>query len=200
MSVVIAIKEGDHIVMGCDRQVSFSWTKELVPSKIFAIKNCPHGLMGVVGLARGLQVLQAQKDLVDELKRLKGEIDFDYCVTNLYEKIYSVFLQYRLVEKKDGEYVNHLDCDFLFAYKDKCWLIFNSGFVMGLINDDFLAIGSGAETAEAVLRKNVGKPAEERIREAIKICSETQLYVDNNVVLMTTETENGEMPIRNATD
>lgn len=70
---------------------------------------------------------------------------------------------------------------------------------MDLINDDFLTIGSGAETAEAVLRKNVGKPAEERIREAIKICSETQLYVDNNVVLMTTGTENGEMPIKNAT-
>ena len=137
--------------------------------------------------------------MVDELKRLKGEIDFDYCVTNLYEKIYSVFLQYRLVKKKDGEYVNCLDCEFLFAYKDRCWLISGSGFVMGLINDDFIVIGSGAETAEAVLRKNVGKPAEERIREAIKICSETQLYVDNNVVLMTTETENGEMPNKNAT-
>ena len=185
MSVVIAIKEKDHIVIGCDKQVTMGELKLKTPSKIFDIKNCPNGIIGVVGNLRGAQLLQVQDNLIDELKILKNEIDFKYCVTELYEQIYNIFKAYRLVEKKNNEFVNYLDCDFIFAYKDKAFSIDSYGCVFEI--DDFLVIGNGFETAQAVLLGNKKKNAETRIKEAIRACAEKTLYIDNDVVIKSTE-------------
>ena len=187
MSVVIAIKEKDHIIMGCDRQVTGGGLKFKTPSKIFEIKNCPNGLLGVVGTLRGSQVLQVQDNLIDELKILKGEIDFKYCVLDLYDKIYEIFKNNRLIPKENNEYLNHIDCDFIFAYKDKAFSIDGYGCVFEI--DDFLVIGSGFETAQAVLLNNKHKKATTRIKEAIKACAEKTLYIDNDIVFKSTTGE-----------
>lgn len=185
MSVVIAIKEKDHIVMGCDKQVTMGELKLKTSNKIFDIKNCPNGVMGVVGNLRGSQLLQVQDNLINELNLFKDEIDFKYCVTELYEQIYNIFKAYRLVEKKNNEFVNYLDCDFIFAYKDKAFSIDGYGCVFEI--DDFLVIGSGFETAQAVLLRNKKKNAETRIKEAIRVCAEKTLYIDNDVVIKSTK-------------
>lgn len=190
MSVVIAIKEKDHIVMGCDKQVTMGELKLKTSNKIFDIKNCPNGIMGVVGDLRGSQLLQVQDNLINELKLFKDEIDFKYCVTELYEQIYNIFKAYRLVEKKNNEFVNYLDCDFIFAYKDKAFSIDGYGCVFEI--DDFLVIGSGFETAQAVLLGNKKKNAETRIKEAIRACAEKTLYIDNDIVIKKTEVKENE--------
>ena len=41
MSVVIAIKNGDHIVIGADSQVTCGGLKSKTNSKIFFVKDCP---------------------------------------------------------------------------------------------------------------------------------------------------------------
>lgn len=185
MSVVIAIKDKNSIVMGCDKQVTQGrGLKGKIPSKIFEINNCKGGLMGSTGLVRGIQLLQVQDNLIDELTQLKGEVNFKYCVLTLYERIYKLFTQYRLVEKENGELVNYLPNSFIFAYKDRAFSIDSDGCVTEI--EDFLVIGSGTETAQAVLMSNRNKKPEERIKEAIQACSEKTLYVDNEVVIKRT--------------
>lgn len=187
MSVVIAIKDkkSKSIVIGCDKQVTLgNGMKKEIPSKIFDIKNCERGILGSTGLVRGMQILQVQDNLIDEMSQLKGEVDFKYCVTTLFERIYGLFLKYRLVDKKDGEYANYLPNSFILAYKDNAFSIDSYGCVEEI--DDFLVIGSGYETAYAVLSQNKSKSPEDRIREAIKACSENTLYVNNNVIIKRT--------------
>lgn len=185
MSVVIAIKNGDHIVMGADSQVTCGWLKSKTNSKIFFVKDCPNAIMGSVGELRGSQILQATSNLIDELKILKNEINFDYCVLSLYEKIYQIFKTNRLVEKENGEYVSYLPNSFIFAYKDTAFLIYYDGTVQEI--KDYLTIGSGAETAQAVLENNKNKQPETRSREAIKVCADKTLSVDNDVVILSTK-------------
>lgn len=184
MSVVIAIKEKNSIVMGCDGLVVKGHLKYKTPSKIFKIKNCDRGLLGSAGLLRGMQILEVQHNLIDEITQLKNEVNFEYCVTTLYERIYKLFTQYRLVDKENGEFVRYLPNSFILAYKDNAFRIEEDGCVDEI--DDFLVIGSGEETAQAVLLKNKGKKAEDRIKEAIEACAEKTLYVNDNITIMRT--------------
>lgn len=181
MSVVIAIKEKDHIVMGCDSQVTYGPLKLKTSNKIFNIQNCPQGIMGVAGNLRGAQLLQIQDFLIDEINVLKEKIDFKYCVEKLYNKIYNIFLENRLAKKEDM----FLDCEFILAYKDNAFWISSDGCVFEI--DDFLVIGSGFETAQAVLLGNKNKSPKTRIKEAVKACAEKTLYVDNNTIFMDTQ-------------
>ena len=189
MSVVIAIKEKNKIILGCDSQVTCGYIKSILPnnhSKIFDIKNCKHGLMGIVGSVRDCQLLSIQNNLIQELPLLKGEINFDYVVRNLYNDIYKILLDNnRILKDEHGHFLTSTENDYIFAYKDKAYLI-NGGDGSVEEIEDYLVIGSGYEIAMGVLENNKGKIAEARIIEAIKACSERTIYVDDNVFIKKT--------------
>lgn len=187
MSVVIAIKDKNKIILGCDSQVTQGGNKNVLSKdscKIFNIKNCPNGILGSVGGLRESQILQCQDNLIDELKILKNEINYKYCVLDLFDKIYKVLLNKNMIYKKDAEYVNYTNNEFIFAYKDTAFLISAFGCIVEI--EDYLVIGSGEEVAIGVLENNKNKTPETRIREAIKVCSEKTLYIDNNVKILST--------------
>ena len=189
MSVVIAIKEKNSIIMGCDSQVTIGQLKDRLSkdhNKIFKIKNCKHGLMGVVGFCRDSQLLSVQDNLIDKLHILENKIDYDYVVKNLYSDIYKVLLDNNRIDKdSNGNNVNYTNNHYIFAFKDSAWLICCDGTVFEI--DDYLVTGSGEEIAIGVLENNKGKSAEERIKEAIKSCSDKTIYVDNKVVIKSTK-------------
>lgn len=183
MSVVIAIKDKNKIIMGCDSQATFGNIKNSLNAthnKIFKVKNAKHCLMGVVGSCRDSQLLSVS-EIANDLELYKDE--YEWVVKNLFHNIYGVLLENNRIDKDDkGDWIKSTQNDYLFAYKNKAYLM--SGVDGAVIEiDDYLVIGSGAEVAIGVLENNKNKLPKERIREAIKACSDKTLYIDNNVII-----------------
>lgn len=190
MSLVVAIKTNEGIVMGCDTQVSYGGNKysmsDNTSCKIWDIINCPHGLMGSVGMLRDSQIISAHA-IIDPNRVMNDNIDFDYVVCDLYSTICDILASYHRISleptyDKDGIFIPPvLNNEFIFAYKDKAYQISQEGCVRTI--DDYLVIGSGADVATGVLDNNYNKAPEERIIEAITCCNKNTLYIDNNVIL-----------------
>lgn len=193
MSLVVAIKTDEGIIMGCDSQVSYGNNKYSLldnsSCKIWNIINCPYGLMGSVGYLRDSQLISAHS-VIDPDKIIAESIDFDYVVCDLYSCLMDILASYHRISleptfDEHGIFIPPtLNNEFIFAYKDMAYQISQEGSVRTI--DDFLVIGSGAEIATGVLDNNKNKPPEERIIEAISTCNTNTLYIDNNVVLFYT--------------
>ena len=193
MSLVVAIKTDEGIVMGCDSQVSYGNNRYSLANssscKIWDIINCPYGLMGSVGVLRDSQIISAHA-VIDPDRIITNSINFDYVVCDLYTTLCSILESYHRISL-EPTYDEHgvfipptLNNEFIFAYKDMAYQISQEGCVRDI--DDFLVIGSGAEIATGVLDNNKDKLPEERIVEAIQTCSMNTLYIDKNITLFYT--------------
>jgi hypothetical protein len=58
MSLVVAIKDKDRIVLGADKQASTGGTKDHTNTKIWKLEELPGAIIGSVGSARASQVIQ----------------------------------------------------------------------------------------------------------------------------------------------
>ncbi|MEG1565382.1 MAG: hypothetical protein RR342_01405 [Bacilli bacterium] len=190
MSLIVAIKDNDRIVIGCDSQITSNGLKENCDNnsvcKIWEIKNCKQGIMGVVGHLRDGQLVQCQNNIIEEIFQLKNSVDYEYVVTNLSGKIYSILLaNKRILKDANGNDENYMLSRFIIAYKDKAYKIENDLCVLPI--EDYLVLGCGEKIAIGVLEKNKSKSPEERIKEAIILCSEKDLYINNNIVIKSTK-------------
>ena len=91
MSVVVAIKDGDKIWVGCDSQVTAGYTKSTLKSqrKIWRVSDEDELIMGVVGTFRDLNILSTSDGWIEELSKLKNETNFKYIVRKVVPKIFS---------------------------------------------------------------------------------------------------------------
>ncbi len=205
MSLVVAIKKEDRIYLGCDSQVSCGNVKTRLPiespSKIWAIENCEHGIMGGVGDLRAIQVLQTEEMLVDLIAQYQNQVDYKYVVRNLNDKIYETMMKFGLVTfsktfSSDSEdnphpiYVprQHLPCSLIFAYKDMAYEINGDGAIIPI--EDYLVIGSGDEVAIGSLEatKECEDPIE-RIFLALQAAGEKTIYVNDDIITACTDDE-----------
>lgn len=195
MSLIIAIKTDDYILMGCDSQVSYGGNKYSLDNvsacKIWRINNCPFGIMGSVGNLRDCQLIAAQEYLINPARILSDDINFNYVVCELFSSIYKVLEDYGRVKQnelfiddEDAFKYPTLDNEFIFAYGLDAWEISMDGCVREI--DDYLVIGSGRDVAIGVLDNNKDKDPEDRICEAIETCMNNTLFVDGNIVMCKT--------------
>lgn len=183
MSLVIAIKDKDRIVLGADRQSSVGGTKDHTSTKIWPVRDLPGALMGSVGSARASQVIQ-YSNVIDK-NVLSKEITTEYIICVISPLIAASL-------KSNGVAVNNPDggiCDimpntFIFAYKDKAWMIWNDFSVSEIT--DYLAIGSGSDIAKGALFATQDKNPFERIVTGIDAAAINTLYVDNEIDLLAT--------------
>lgn len=188
MSVVVAIKKDNHIIVGCDSQVSCGNKKYRLTTqhnKAWYVDDCPNAVMAFTGGLRAGQLVQVTPGLLDETARLKGEIDFYYMVTEMFSRICALYEHYRIIPKDDV--LPPLPCSFIVAYQDNAWHIDMDGAVTEI--DDYLVMGSGEEVAMGVLENSKGEDPIERIKNAIKACSDKTIYVDGNVCIFSTAEE-----------
>ena len=132
MSLVVAIKTDEGIIMGCDSQVSYGNNKySLLDSsscKIWNIINCPYGLMGSVGFLRDSQIISAHP-VVDPQRIITDSIDFDYVVCDLYTCLCNILESYHRISlaptyDEHGIFIPPiLNNEFIFAYKDEAYQI-----------------------------------------------------------------------------
>ena len=181
MSLVIAIKEKDRIVLGADKQASTGSSKDHTSTKIWNVSELPGALMGGVGSARASQIIQYSQ-IID--KNFTGPINTEFVICVLVPTI-AATLKANGVNTANEE----ADCTmipnvFIFAHKNKAWVIWHDLSVVEIA--DYFAIGSGAEVARGALFATKEKNPFERIVTCIDAAAESTLFVDDGIDLLTT--------------
>ena len=189
MSLVIAIKDKNRIVLGADKQSSIGNNKDHQATKIWEVPNLEGALMGSVGSIRASQIIQFS-EIVDK-NALNSEPTFDFVVRSLAPTIGATLnangVKCAIPESPDGDSAPcvMMPNAFLFAYKDRAWMIWHDFSVTEIY--DYLAIGSGSDIAKGVLFATKDKNPFERIVTAIDAAAETTVYVDDGIDVLLTE-------------
>lgn len=183
MSLVIAVKDKDRIVLGADRQASTGGTKDHTQTKIWAVEDLPGAVMGSVGSARATQVVQYAAIIDKNL--IQKDITTEYIICALAPTIAAVLgANGIVVDTPEGGLCNMMPNSFIFAYKDKAWMIWNDLSVSEI--DEYLAIGSGADVARGALFATADKNPFDRIATSISAAADTTLFVDDGIDLLVT--------------
>lgn len=180
MSLVVAIRDGNRFILGADKQAS-SWNNKVhTATKIWETEyeNC---CIGSVGTARGSQVIQYIKGLLDNAGFGKAELDDAFIHLQLPRTLYETLKAHGvLVEDSTREFF--LPNAFFIAYKDRCWKI-NQDLSVEEV-EDYDAIGSGEDVAQGVIETALAygeKNPYMVISHAIDIAAEKTLYVDHEI-------------------
>lgn len=185
MSLVIAIKNRDRIVLGADKQASTGGNKIHTNTKVWEIPELPGALMGSVGIARATQIIQ-YANIIDK-NVIRSNIDTDFVICSLVPIIVAALKSNGImVEATSDSLCEMIPNSFIFAYEDRAWVIGNDLSVSEL--DDYLAIGSGADVARGALFATQQKNPFERIITSIDAAAETTLFVDNGIDILSTKT------------
>lgn len=187
MSVIAAIKKDGVIYMGADSQVTRSGTRTSLSNpnnyKIWKVKGIDNCLIGHVGNLRDACAIRVMHGLVREIDIIKDSIDFDYVVCRIVPMIIDELKNYDYLAK-DGRF-DGMDSRFLFAYKDKLFLISQDASVIEI--DDCIAIGSGeCEAIGSLITTSKDGNANIRIIKAIQSSATHDIYVDYPIVLANT--------------
>ena len=182
MSLVVAIKDKDRIVLGADKQASTGGTKDHTNTKIWEVEELPGAIIGAVGSARASQIIQYSQ-VVD--KNLIGqEIDTEFIVRVLAPTIANGLKANGIVVDSEDAKCDMMPNAFIFAYNDKAWTIWHDLSVAEI--NEYFAIGSGADVARGALYATKDKNPFDRIVTSIEAAAESTLYVDNGIDLLAT--------------
>ena len=139
--------------------------------------------MGSVGSARASQIIQ-YSNIIDK-NMFDGEISTDFIICSLVPTIAGGLKQNGInLDTKEDAVCEMMPNSFIFAYKDRAWLIWNDLSVTEL--DSYLAIGSGSDVAKGALFATKNKNPFERIVTAIDAAAESTLFVDDGIDLLAT--------------
>lgn len=184
MSLVIAIKDKDRIVLGADKQVSSGDSKEHTSTKIWPVTELPGAIMGSVGSARASQIIQ-YSNIIDKNLFDGDEVSTDLIICSLAPTIAQGLKQNGInLDVKEESVCEMMPNSFIFAYKDRGWLIWNDLSVTEL--GEYLAIGSGSDVAKGALFATKKQNPFERIVTAIDAAAESTLFVDDGIDLLVT--------------
>lgn len=187
MSVVVAIKEKDRVVIGADSQTTRGESKRTSRNpnnfKVWKVRGVDNCIMAHVGRKRNANIISLMTDLVTEYDVYKGYIDFEFVVKRIVPDIKRELVKYGFM--KDDDYYEDLDSRFVFAFQNQLYYINCDGSVVEI--DDYVAIGSGEGEAIGSLISTEGLSAEERVIKAIKASSSVNLYVDYPIVIADTK-------------
>ena len=125
------------------------------------------------------------KNLIDK------SIDTDFIICSLAPTIAAGLKANGInVEVKDDDVCTMLPNAFIFAYKDRAWMIWNDLSVSEL--EEYFAIGSGSDVAKGALFATKKQNPFERIVTAIDAASESTLFVDDGIDLLVTGEHDGD--------
>lgn len=123
--------------------------------------------------------------LVPEAVAIKGEVDFEFIVTEFIPHLFDLFDDRHILNKKDDDY--SCESNMIIAYQDKIYEVFQDGAVIEC--DDYAVIGDGDEEAlgSLITTSNIEDPRE-RILMALKAGLKNKTKVAYPLVISDTET------------
>lgn len=194
MSVVVAIKEGNKIFLGADSQVTKGGTRTTLHNpnnyKIWKVDGSDNALMGQVGNVRDGNIVRLMTNVIDDYDEYNDRVNYRFVVKYLVPEIIKNLQDAHYIKQNDNA-IDSLDSCFLFAFKDKLFLI---NYDLAVIEvDDYTAIGSGSDQAIGSLLSTEGQDPKTRIIKAIKASAATDIYVDYPIII--TDTDSTEFEI-----
>lgn len=190
MSVVVAIKKNNKIYLGADTQTSNGDRKRNYlgenDRKIHLFDNGI--LLGVTGTKWSRELLAADPDIFRLSK--SDDLDKRHIVENIVPKIEACFSENDLLEKPENE-PPQWPCSLVLAYKDKLFLITNTGEVLGI--EHYVAIGSGQQLAYVELEwldreeSSSEDAIRDRLANGLRICAKYRRSVGGPFFLIDSE-------------
>ena len=156
MSDVIGLKNKGRVILAADKQASKGGSKDHSAIKVFEIKGCPGLIVGSVGRLKMLQILRFASNIVNlnsfNFIDPEARLTEEYMVNEFAPTLLAI-------SKEAGCIITHendpsgiddtMTNNFLVAYKDDLFEVGTDGSVT--VIDDYVAIGSGEDTAESFL-------------------------------------------------
>jgi ATP-dependent protease HslVU (ClpYQ) peptidase subunit len=168
MTCIVGVldKQEDCVYIGAD-SLGSSWCTQATYKnrKVFKAKDNNEILMAICGDYKLQNFLSVEENLIEEVKHLKGEVDFEHIVKHTAPKIMTLANQYLCSIVKDN--YSRIGGGIIFAYKNQLYVIEGNGQVLEP-SDEYIAGGSGENFAIAVLSQNNKKPTVDRIKEALE--------------------------------
>ena len=194
MSVVVVIKDGDNVIVGCDSQVGKGYSKNMLTNrnnyKIFKPIRDKNVIIGICGDLRDRDILFCIDEYIDELTKLKDEVNYKYIVKKIVPKIFNILEDYeRIIHVK--EKLPRMEIEIIFIYKNQIYKISHYGCVIEI--DDYCAIGSGADYAVGYLNECDKTDMKEAVVKSIKSSIKTDLYVGYPIIIMNSENDDVEI-------
>jgi ATP-dependent protease HslVU (ClpYQ) peptidase subunit len=185
MTCIVGIldKENDCVFVGADSLGSNGFHKQLYKNKkVFKAKDNKNILMAVCGTFMLQNVLSIEDKLIEEIKELKNEVNFEHIVKYTSRRIVKLAKDYDFYEDKDQS----IGGDIIFAYKNQLYKIQSGSSVLESMCG-YVTGGSGGAFAEAVLSQNEDKPTVERIKEALMAAEIHAVGVQRPFYIMNTK-------------
>jgi ATP-dependent protease HslVU (ClpYQ) peptidase subunit len=180
-------KEQDCVYVGAYSLGSY-WSKQAIfkNRKVFKAKDNSNVLMAICGDYKLQNILSIEENLIEEVKHLKNEVNFEYLVKYTAPKIMDLANKYYCITNKDG--YRNLEGSLIFAYKNQLYVIESNGQVLEPA-DNYIAGGSGDSFATAVLSQNKDKITNERIKEALEAAEKHGLGIKRPFYIMNTKND-----------
>ena len=137
--------------------------------------------MGCVGLLSDLNLIRyCGQHLVPELAVLKNEINTGLIIQSTVPQIFGLIQDYNEICKKPEDLP--MQSSFVLGVRDHLFTIYPDGCVEE--EEDWVAIGSGADMALASLENTEGEDVYIRLIKALSAASRISLYVDDPYVMV----------------
>ena len=185
MSVTIGIKENGKVYLAADSQCSLGNTKRTISNpnnfKIWKTKGLNNSIMTHTGACKDLGVIR-YKRFIPETLAMRGDIDIEFVQGRMVYDMFDALDERGFTDKEDGPSMNS---SFLFAYEDKLYDITASTYVFEI--DDYVAKGSGRDSAMGSLSSTVGEEPEIRLIKAVMAAKNVDLAVGYPIIVTDTE-------------
>lgn len=163
MTCIVAIKDGDKVLMGCDSIGSDGWRRESrTRPKLFM--NGPL-LIGYTTSFRMGQLLELN---IEPPKLLPDEDPYVWMVKEFVPKVRTTLKEGGFAAKKDEQ---ESGGTFLIALRGRIFSI-HDDYQVGETVRGYAAVGSGEPFAMGSLFSTDGRPADERLRIALEAAHE----------------------------
>lgn len=189
MTCIVGVldKGQDCVYIGADSLGSSSWNQTIFKNrKVFKAKDNSNVLMAICGDYKLQNILSIEDNLIEEVKHLKNEVNFEYMVKYVSPKILNLADKYFCLNTDKG--YKYLEGSILFAYKNQLYIIESTGQVLESA-DDYVAGGSGENLAIGALLQNGYKPTVERIKEALEAAEKHGCGIKRPFYIMNTKNE-----------
>jgi ATP-dependent protease HslVU (ClpYQ) peptidase subunit len=126
MSVVVAIKHNNKIYIGADSQVTRGGSRTTLKNpnnyKIWKVEDTNNCIMGHVGYLRHANVVRLMRNLVDDYDTYLDRVDYRFVVKYVVPEIIKTLKESHFLKVSDN-YVDNMESSFIFAYRDKLFVI-----------------------------------------------------------------------------
>lgn len=193
MSVVVAVKYNNGVILGADRQVTAGHIKDNKVDKIYK-STYSNTAFGIVGKLRDLDIISCNvddlmnyKDILDNVKLNKK-----YVVNVIVVQIFDLLMKYNRAYKIDN--IIDIDSSVLVADDYSIFTISPDGSVAEY--DTFAAIGCGDELVKGYLTpQNLEELSEPEAIDLVKRCIEkackNDCFIDNDITIINLKHKRG---------